>query len=67
MNIPSNSFRFRNAKRGEIYKILINIDLNKACGIDKIPGRCSKNEPALSVESMCEVINLSLSSRFLLM
>ena len=30
MNIPSNSFKFRNTNREEIYKILINIDPNKA-------------------------------------
>ena len=29
MNIPSNSFKFRNNNREEIYKILINIDPNK--------------------------------------
>ena len=39
MNITSSSFKFRNAKREEIYKILINIDPNKAHGIDEIPGR----------------------------
>ena len=38
MNIPSNSFKFRNAKREKIYKLLINIDPNKAYGIDEIPG-----------------------------
>ena len=37
MNIPSNSFKFRNAKRKEIYKILINIDPNKAYGFDEVP------------------------------
>ena len=39
MNIPSNSFKFRNAKRKEIYKILINIDPNKAYGFDEVPKR----------------------------
>ena len=38
MNIPSNSFKFRNAKREKIYKILIDIDPNKGYGIDQIPG-----------------------------
>ena len=42
MNIPSNSLKFRNAKCEEIYKILINIDPNKAYGIDEIPGRLLK-------------------------
>ena len=39
MNIPSNSFKFRNAKHKEIYKILINIDPNKAYGFDEVPKR----------------------------
>ena len=39
MDIPSNSFNLRNAKREEIYKILINLDPNKAYGIDELPGR----------------------------
>ena len=39
MDIPSNSFKLRNAKREEIYKILINIGPNKAYGIDELPGR----------------------------
>ena len=38
MNIPSNSFKFRNTKCEEIYKILINIDPNKTYDIDEIPG-----------------------------
>ena len=42
MNIPSNSFKFRNAKRN-IYKILINIGSDKAYGIDEIPGRFLKD------------------------
>ena len=33
MNIISNSFKFKNVKREEIYKILVNIDANKAYGI----------------------------------
>ena len=67
MNIPSNSFKFRNAKREEIYKILINIDTNKAYDIGKIPGRFLKEGTELLTEPLCEIINLSLSSKFPLM
>ena len=38
MNIPSNSFKFRNIKLEEIYKILINTDPKKAYGVEEIPG-----------------------------
>ena len=61
-NIPSNSFKFRNAKREEIYKILINIDPNKSYDIDEIPDGAE-----LLTESQCKIINLSLSSKFSLM
>ena len=67
MNIPSNSFKFRIAKREEVYKILINIDPNKAYGIDEIPGRFLKDGAELLTEPLCEMINFSLSSKFPLM
>ena len=66
-NIPSNSFKFRNAKREEIYKILINIDPNKAYGIDEIPGRFLKDAAELLTDPLCKIINLSLISKFPLM
>ena len=55
MNIPSNSFKFRNAKREEIYKILINIDPNKAYSIDEIPGRFLKDEAELLTDRLCKI------------
>ena len=50
LNIPSNSFKLRNTKGEKIYKILINIDPNKAYGIDKIPGRFLKDGAELMTE-----------------
>ena len=47
INIPSNSFKLKNAKREEIHKILINIDPNKTYGIDEIPGRFLKDRAEL--------------------
>ena len=67
MNIPSNSFKFRSAKREEIYRILINIDPNKAYGIDQITGKFLKDGAELLTEPLCKIINLFLSSKFLLM
>ena len=43
INIPFNSFKFRNTKREETRKILINKDPNKAYGIDEIPERFLKD------------------------
>ena len=60
MNIPSNFFKFRNSKREEIYKILINTDTNKAYSIDEIPGRFLKDGAELLTEALRKIINLSL-------
>ena len=67
MNMTSNSFKFRNAKCKEIYKILINIDPYKAYGIDRILGMFLKDGVELFTEPLCKIINLSLSSKFPLM
>ena len=64
MNIASNSFKFRDTKREEIYKMLINIDTNQAYGVDEIPGRFFKDGAELLTEPLCKIINLSLSSKF---
>ena len=66
MNIHSNSFKSINAKCEEIYKILTNIDSNKAYGIDEISGRFLKDGVELLTEPLCKIINLSLSSNSLL-
>ena len=64
MNIPFNSFKFRNAKNEEIYEIVIYICPNKAYGIDETPGRFLKGGAELLTEPLCKIINLSLSSKF---
>ena len=63
MNIPSSSFKFRNAKREEIYEILINIDLNKAYSTVKFPGKFLKHGAELLTETLCKIINLSCYPR----
>ena len=52
INVPPNSFKFRSTKREEIYKILINIDPNKAYGIDEIPGRFLKDGAELLTDPL---------------
>ena len=67
MNIPSNSYKFRNGKREEIYNILISIDSNKTYSIDEISGRFLKDGAELLTETLCKIINLSLDSKFSVM
>ena len=62
MNIPSNSFKFRNAKCEEIYKILIN---NEAYAVGEIPGRFVKDETELLTDPPSKIINLCLSCKLL--
>ena len=57
INIPSNSFKFRNAKREEICKILINIDPNKAYSVDEIHGRFLKDGVELLTNPLCKIIS----------
>ena len=64
MNIPSDSFKFRNAKCKKIYKILINIDPYKAYGTERILGMFLKDGVELLTEPLRKIINLSLSSKF---
>ena len=58
MNIPSNSYKFRNAKHEEIYKILMNVDPNEAFDIDIIPGRFLKDGLELLTEPLYKIISL---------
>ena len=64
MNIRSNSYKFRNGKREEIYNTLLSIDPNKTYGFDEIPGRFLKDGAELLTEPLCKIINLSLGSKF---
>ena len=59
MNMPFSFFKLRNTKCEEIYKILINIDLNKAYDTDEIPRRLLKDGVELLTEPLCKIINLS--------
>ena len=65
MNIPSHSFKLRDAKCLEIYKILINIGPNKAYGTDETP-RFLEDGAELLTEPLSKIINLALSSKFAL-
>ena len=67
MIVPSNSFKFRNAKCEEIYKTLVNIDPNKGHGIDELAGKLLTDGAELLTETPCKITNLSLSSKFPLM
>ena len=51
MNIPYDSFKFINAKREQLYKILVNIGRNKSYDIGEIP----KMVGGLFTETLCKI------------
>ena len=44
LNIASDSFKVQLTNKKEVFKILSNVDPEKACGLDKIPCRMLKDE-----------------------
>ena len=62
MNIPPNSFEFRNPKREEIYKVLIKINPNFLIKevLNEIPESFLKDGAALMIELLCYVLSLAM-------
>ena len=48
----------------EVFKILSNVDLEKACGLDKIPCRMLKDGAEILAEPISQIVNMSLGSKF---
>ena len=51
--MPSGCFKFELMKNKEIFKILSNVDPEKACGLDEIPCRMLKDSLEILVEPIC--------------
>ena len=60
LNIPSDSFKLQLTNKEEVFKILSNLDLEKACVLDEIPCRMLKD----GAESISQIVNMSLGSKF---
>ena len=48
----------------EVFKILSNVDPEKACGLDKIPCRMLKDGAEILAEPISQIVNMSLGSKF---
>ena len=60
LNIPSDSFKLQLTNKEEVFKILSNLDPEKACVLDEIPCRMLKD----GAESISQIVNMSLGSKF---
>ena len=65
LNIPSDdSFKLESMNKQEVFKILSNVDPEKACGIDEIPCRMLKDGTEILAEPISQIVNMSLGSKF---
>ena len=65
LNIPSDdSFKLESMNKQEVFKILSNVDPEKACGIDEIPCRMLKDGTEILVEPISQIVNMPLGSKF---
>ena len=64
LNITSDSFKLQSTNKEEIFKILSNVDLEKACDLDEIPCRVLKDGAKILAEPMSQIANMSLGSKF---
>ena len=51
--MPSDCFKFKLMKKKEVFKILSNVDPEKACGLDEIPCRMLKDSVEILAEPIC--------------
>ena len=64
LNIPSDSFKLQLTKKEEVFKMLSNVDPEKACGLDEIPCRMLKDGAEILAEPISQTVNISLGSKF---
>ena len=48
----------------EVFRILSNVDREKACGLDEIPFRMLKDGAEILAETISQIVNMSLGSKF---
>ena len=63
LNIPSGSFKLQLTNKEEVFKILNNVDPEKACGLNEILWRMLKNGAEILAELISQIVNLSLGSK----
>ena len=64
LHIPSDSFKLQLTNKEEVFKMLSNIDPEKACGLDEIPCRMLKDSAEILAEPKSQIVNMLLGSKF---
>ena len=64
LKIPSESFKLQLTNKEDAFKILSNVDSEKACGLDEIPCRILKDGAEILGEPISQIVNMSLGSKF---
>ena len=64
LNIPSDSFKLQLTNKEKVFKIISNVDPEKACVIDEIPCGMLKDGAEILAEPISQLVNLSLGLKF---
>ena len=64
LNIPSDSFKLQLTNKEELFKVLSNVDPEKAYVLDEIPCRMLKDSVEILAEPISQIFNMWLGSKF---
>ena len=56
------SFEFTSISHDTVYKLLNNLSVNKATGLDNVPCRLAKEAASIIAPSICNIFNASIGS-----
>ena len=58
LNIPSDSFKLQLTNKEKVFKILSNVDSEKACGLNEMPCRILKDCTEILAEPTSQIVNI---------
>ena len=59
----TTKFQFKQTTKDIVLKLLQNIDISKAAGVDNLPGRFLKDVAVILAKPLTEICNLSIKSK----
>ena len=63
-NIPSDSFKLQLMNKEEVFKILSNVDPEKACGLNEILCRLLQDYSEILAQPISQIVNMTLRFKF---
>ena len=64
LNIPSDSFKLQLTNKEELFKVISNVDPEKAYVLGEIPCRMLKDSVEILAEPISQIFNMWLGSKF---